>query len=113
MKIVSLSYARNNDYTDPESWISRIASATRVLEVLARYADVVSFHCIGYEGTLRRSGMEYVFLQLSRLQSLFPLRFHRLIKGYRPDVVIVHGIIFPLQVILLRLQLGKNVKIVV
>lgn len=113
MKIVSLTYARNNGYKDPEAWISRIASATRVLEVLAGFADVVSVHCIGYEGTLRRSGMQFVFLRLSRIQSLFPLKFHRLVKGYQPDVVIVHGIIFPLQVILLRLQLGKDVTIVV
>lgn len=113
MKVVSLTYARNNNYRDPESWISRIASATRVLEVLSRFADVVSIHCIGYEGRVKRSGVEYVFLRLSRMQSLLPISFHRLIKETSPDVVIVHGIIFPLQVILLRLQLGKSVTLVV
>lgn len=113
MKIISLTYARNNEYLDPESWISRIESAIRIMEAMLGYAEVTSVYCIGYEGTLRKSGVEYVFLHQSRLQGLFPFRLHRIAKSRRPDVVIVHGIIFPLQVILLRLQLGENVKIVV
>lgn len=113
MKIVSLSYARNNRYKDPASWILRIESATRVLEAMAGLAEVVSIHCIGYEGTLSRAGLKYVFLQQSRIQTLFPVRLHKLIKENRPDVVIVHGIIFSWQIILLRSKLGPEVKIVV
>ena len=113
MKIVNLSYARNNGYKDPESWILRIESATRVLEAMAGLAEVVSIHCIGYEGTLSRAGLKYVFLQQSRIQTLFPVRLHKLIKENRPDVVIVHGIIFSWQIILLRWELGPEVKIVV
>lgn len=113
MKIVSLTYARNNEYADPESWISRIESAVRIMEAMSGYAEVTSVYCIGYEGTMRKSGVEYVFRHQSRLQGLFPFRLHRIVKSRRPDVVIVHGIIFPLQVILLRLQLGENVRIVV
>lgn len=113
MKIVSLSYARNNDYKDPESWISRIESATRVLEAMAGLAEVVSVHCIGYEGIIRRSGLKYVFLQLSPVQILFPVRLHQLISDNRPDIVIVHGIIFSWQIILLRMKLGPEVKIFV
>src|SRR5690606_5172339 len=113
MKIVSLTYARNNEYADPESWISRIESAVRIMEAMSGYAEVTSVYCIGYEGTMRQSGVEYVFRHQSRLQGLFPFRLHRIVKSRRPDVVIVHGIIFPLQVILLRLQLRENVRIVV
>jgi glycosyltransferase involved in cell wall biosynthesis len=38
---------------------------------------------------------------------------HRLIKSHRPDVIFVNGLIFPLQIIQLRLKVGKGVKIIV
>lgn len=113
MRIVSLTYARRNDYVDPISWISRIESATRVLEAMSRHAQMVSIHCIGYEGALRKSGVEYIFLRLSRFQALLPFRFHRIVQNIKPDVVIVHGIIFSLQILLLRMKLGPDVRIVV
>ena len=113
MRIVSLTYARCNDYVDPISWISRIESAIRVLEAMSGRAEIVSMHCIGYEGTLRKSGVEYIFLRLSRFQALLPFRFHRIVRNTKPDVVIVHGIIFSLQIILLRMKLGRDVRIVV
>jgi glycosyltransferase involved in cell wall biosynthesis len=38
---------------------------------------------------------------------------HRLIKQLKPDVVFVNGFIFPLQIIQLRLKLGRAVRIIV
>jgi len=35
------------------------------------------------------------------------------VRNTKPDVVIVHGIIFSLQIILLRMKLGRDVRIVV
>lgn len=113
MHIVSLTYARNNEYVSPESWISRVESAIRIMETLTTRAEVTVVYCIGYEGTLKKSGVEYIFVHQSRFQGLVPIRLHRLVRNRKPDVIIVHGIIFPLQVILLRLQLGEKVRIIV
>jgi len=43
----------------------------------------------------------------------FPWQLHRHIKKLKPDIVFVNGFIFPLQIIQLRLKLGRAVKIIV
>lgn len=112
MRVVNLSYAANNKVSDPEAWLNRIGFFTGILEALTAYAEVFSFHCIDFDGLLLKNKVSYFFLRRSRLQLLFPFNLHKRIKLIRPDAVIVHGLIFPWQVILLRWQLGKDVTIV-
>ena len=78
-----------------------------MLEKMAEYAEVLSVHCINYEGVLERNGVHYHFLKKRQSQIRFPFRIHRYIGKLQPDIVIVHGLIFPWQVLWLHLQLGK------
>ena len=75
--------------------------------------DVVSIERINYEGELVQNGVRYIFTRQKEKTTRFPFRMHRLIKNLRPDVVFVNGFIFPLQIIQLKLSLGKRVKIIV
>jgi glycosyltransferase involved in cell wall biosynthesis len=112
MKIIHLSYARKNDQHDPRAWLSKLSFFTGVLESTTRYASVESVHCISYTGTINMNGVRYHFLKLKRWQSLLPFRMHSYVKKLKPDAIIVHGLIFPFQIIMLRWQLGTDTKII-
>jgi glycosyltransferase involved in cell wall biosynthesis len=107
MRIVYISYVSITDYHDPESWLKRLDFYEKQLVSLSAYAEIVSIHHIQYEGLLERGDVKYHFFKRNKWQLLFPFYLHRHIKNLAPDVVIVHGLVFPLQVMLLHFQLRK------
>lgn len=113
MKIVSTSYVNTREFTDPEQWLGRIDFYTGILEELSQQHTVESIEQVNYTGMLERKGVKYNFLDFKRSTTYFPWRLHSFIKKLKPNVVLVNGFIFPLQIIQLRLKLGKAVKIIV
>ena len=113
MKIVSTSYTNTPDFTDPELWLDRISFYTGILEELTKQHEVESIEQINYSGKLERNGVLYHFLNFKKQKLRFPFKLHKYIGKIRPDVVFVNGFIFPLQIIQLRMNLGKTVKIIV
>jgi len=109
MKIVSLSYVRSSGFHDPQSWLERIRPYGEVLEALAKKHSVISIEQIDYEGGYQWNGVEYHFVRIKNRR--WPTALHRLVKELKPDVVIIHGLGFSLQVIQLRRALGKDVII--
>jgi len=113
MRIVHLSYAHITNYDDPNKWLKRINFFVALIDEMAKVADVKSIHCIQYSGQLKRNGVEYFFLKCGRLESIFPLNLHRrILNQLKPDIIIVHGVHFPLQVLLLH-RSNKYTKIVI
>ena len=114
MKIIHLSYAKVRErYTDPLEWLDHISFYTGILEALGKHATVRAIYQIEYKGSIDRQGVFYDFPNFNRWQLLFPFQFNRFVKALIPDVVIVHGLISPWQVLMLRWQLGDQVKIIV
>jgi glycosyltransferase involved in cell wall biosynthesis len=113
MRIVHLSYAVPKPrYTDPNKWLRRINSSIGVLESMTKYAEIVGIYHIHYKGTLERNKVLYHFPGFNRWQLLLPIKFNQFVKSLSPDVVIIHGLIFPWQVVMLKFQLGSQVKII-
>jgi glycosyltransferase involved in cell wall biosynthesis len=112
MKIVHLSYAQVNQYNNPEEWLKKINYYVLLLEEMGAMANVQSVHCINYTGVIAKKNATYHFIKLSRLQLLFPFLLNKYVKQLNPHVVIVHGFHFPFKILLLRWQLGSDVKIV-
>jgi glycosyltransferase involved in cell wall biosynthesis len=113
MKIVSTSYSKTETFTDPHAWLNHISFYTGLLEELAKEHRVDSIERINHEGTYYKTGVDYHFIRLQNKVVRFPWKMHRQIRRLRPDVVLVNGFIFPLQIIQLRLALGKRVKILI
>lgn len=112
MKIVSTSYTNTPAFSDPEQWLDRIVFYTGILEALAQQHQVESIEQINYNGVLERKGVKYHFLNFKKPKLYFPRQLHCYIKKIKPDIIFVNGLIFPLQVIQLRLKLGRGVKII-
>ena len=111
MRIVNLSYVSIKEYEDPESWLKRINYFTGILEHMAKTATVINFHSIQFRGVITRNGVEYHFQPLSLFQRWFPFTFHSYILGLKPDVIIVHGLLFPWQILLLQQRVDRSIRI--
>src|SRR5687768_12117418 len=113
MKFVFTSYVNSPEYDRPEIWLQRIEAYTGILESLSKTHSVIGIERINYEGEMLHHGVHYYFFKLKRKVAWFPWRLHGLVKKLQPDVVFINGLIFPLQIIQLRLRLGRKAKIIV
>lgn len=113
MKYLFVSYTKTNEFNDPDNWFKRINAYTGILDALAVSNTVISIEQIDYEGEVTKNGVHYYFNKYLPGERLFPYQLHRFIKSLRPDIVIVNGLCFPLQVIQLRLSLGRKTKIMI
>lgn len=113
MKFVIASYANSQEFSSPADWIRRIKAYLGVLESLSERHSVISIEQINYEGEHRLNGVHYHFMNFGKKRLHFPWRLHRFIKDQQPDIVLIHGLQFPFQIIQLRLKLGFRVKIIV
>ncbi len=113
MKLIFTSYINTPEYDQPEAWLKRIEAYTGILERLSDGHTVIGIERINYEGEFEQQGVHYSFINLRKKTVYFPFRMHRLITRLKPDVVFINGLIFPLQIIQLRLKLGRAVKIIV
>ena len=110
MKVLHISLARVKEYTNPEQWLQHIDFFTGSLEEMASLGcRVDSIHLISYQGTLTRNGVNYHFLPLKHNSSP---QLWQYAKRLAPDIVIMHGLIFPLQSLLLASFLPRSIKIV-
>ena len=112
MKFISVSYRQNKEFKTPETWLYRIRAFSGILEVLSVNNIVISIDNIAYKGEYFQNGVSYFFGQYSKIATYLPFKLHRFIKKQKPDVVLVQGLHHPLQIIQLRLALGKKTKII-
>jgi glycosyltransferase involved in cell wall biosynthesis len=112
MRFVFAGYIQTPEFKTPSEWIQRLAAYFGVLEELSKHHEVISIEKIGYEGEYANNGVDYRFMNVSRNQLYFPWKLHRTIQRLSPDIVIIHGTDHPLQVLQLRMMLGKSVKII-
>ncbi len=110
MRIVSVNYSVNRAYREPQQWLSRIDFSVGVLSALAKLHEVIAIEQIACTASYQSTGVQFEFVEFYRDTPLFPVRLHRMVKQLQPDVVMVHGLIYPLQVLQLRKKLGSAVK---
>lgn len=107
-----MSYALVAEYSNPDEYLKRIDFFAVLLRQMAIDTEVHSIHCINFEGVLNRDGVKYHFIKLQKYQTIISIKINRYVSSLNPDVVLVHGMHFPLQVLFLRKQLLPHVKLV-
>ena len=111
MKIVLINYNYLPGYSSPGQWINKIKPSAIILEELSKDHSVFYAGQIGYGGNYLFNGVQYHFFDPKK-RLRFPNRIHSFVNQLKPDVVLVPGFHFPLQVMQLRLRLGRKVKII-
>lgn len=112
MKILFTSYIKTHSFNEPEKWLIRIKAYTGIHEALSKYFEVVSIEQINYEGELNKNGVKYFFKKFNEKKPASPVHQHEFIKKLNADIIVVHGMHFPRQVIHLRKTVGRSVKII-
>jgi len=113
MRFIFLSYNYSPDIKSPEDWVNRINFYVGSLECLSRTNEIIRIEQINYEEDFIHNGVQYFCVKSSKNKNYFPVKLHRFVKSLHPDIVVVSSFNFALQVIQLRLSLGKKVKIIV
>jgi glycosyltransferase involved in cell wall biosynthesis len=111
MHFVFVSYNYSPDFTSPATWITRIKVYVGSLECLSKQNTVSRVEQINYAGNYQHNGIQYYFTNFGT-RKYFPYKLNHFVKQLHPDIVFVSGLHFPLQVIQLRLILGKKVRII-
>lgn len=112
MIYVSVTYHSSMNFDSPDDWFQRTAAYAGILECLSRDNTVINIKRINFKGNVIHKGIDYRFLNIGKRDTYFPFRLNKYIKNLKPDLVLVQGLHVPLQVILLRMALGKKVKII-
>ena len=112
MKFVFISYDYSPNINSPESWVNRLNFYVGSLECLSKANTVICVDQINYEGNFIHNGVQYFCINSGKKKSYFPRKLNRFVKSLEPDIVIVGSLNFPIQVIHLKLTLGKKVKII-
>ncbi|WP_175404138.1 glycosyltransferase family 4 protein [Mucilaginibacter sp. PPCGB 2223] len=112
MKFVFVSYSYDPGFKEPDAWFDQIGGYVGILSCLAKNNhEVIRIKQIGDNYTCEVNGVQYQFVNFGARSRHFPRKLHQLLKGLNPDIVVVHGLHNPLQVIQLRFSLPRNVKI--
>ncbi|MBK9090091.1 MAG: glycosyltransferase family 4 protein [Holophagales bacterium] len=114
---LSLGFARA---TDASAFLDRVPVLARLCEETARLPGVrVTALCrFDRDADVTRNGVDYHFRvddprHLLAGRRTLPRSLFRLARELRPDVVHVHGLLFPIQVAELRFWLGRDPVLVV
>ena len=113
MKLVSITYTKKAQFSEPGAWLQRIRAYLGVLETLAKKYSVISLDRIGYQGEVVVNGVLHHFPDFGKNPLMVTWRLNRYTARQHPDIVLVQGMLFPLHVILLRVQLGRKTKIII
>ncbi|MEO8886925.1 MAG: glycosyltransferase family 4 protein [Mucilaginibacter sp.] len=113
MRFVFASYVVTKEFDNPQAWLERIKIYANIPTKIAQNHEVFSIEEINYEGELIKENVIYKFLRLPASRFYAAVKLNKYIAALKPDIVIIHGLHFPLQVIHLRLLLNGKVKIIV
>lgn len=113
MRIAFASYVYTKEFNEPLAWLNRLDIYVGILEELAKKHEVISIEQIDYEGNYNQYGVKFQFKRYAKNSlRFFPLKLNLYLKDLQTDVIIIQGLHWSLQVILLRLLLGGKVKII-
>lgn len=113
IKLIDLTYHSHLNYTRPQQVMENHAPALAFAAYLKDKIDLVFVKHSSFQQDAVMEGVPYYFFKgKNRLWSI-SIKSHLFIRKLKPDVVLVQGFMFPLQVIFLRFFCGGSFKIII
>ncbi|MCU7548972.1 glycosyltransferase family 4 protein [Chitinophagaceae bacterium LB-8] len=113
MNIIDLSYYHSVNIQDPDLLLQQHRPNIEYVKYLPYGCHTSIIKFMNSEGSQEMNGVSYYYFHGHSSKYWIPYSKHNFIKQLKPTVIILHGLVYPLQTILLRWQLGKDVKIIV
>src|SRR6476620_2103353 len=108
MKVLHLNYHYHGEHSTPEAVVNLHKFSSGFIDHIHQHVDFVSVKHLNHTGSMDVSGINYHFFKSRNSAWYVPFTTHRFIKKQNPDVVLIEGFVFPLQVLFLRWKLGKK-----
>jgi glycosyltransferase involved in cell wall biosynthesis len=112
IKLVELNYHCHTEYDDPQQVIAKHRLSSGFIHFIKQRVKLIQVKHLNYTGNAVIEGIPYHFFKSRNKFWYIPFKTHRFIKKEKPDVVLVQGFVFVLQVIFLRRALGRRCVII-
>ncbi|HEY6082799.1 MAG TPA: hypothetical protein VIU45_05025, partial [Chitinophagaceae bacterium] len=113
LKLIDCSFDFLPGFDRPATVIKEHEAGFGYTEFIRERAEVIAIEHTGFEGEEMVRGIRYRFFRGGGRFTRVPLKALHYIKRQQPDIIIAQGLIFPLQVIALRLKMGSKCPIIV
>lgn len=108
IKFAGINYYCHRHLNDPEAVAAFHAPSDRFLSTIREEADITLFKHIQQPAGYQDDTADYYFFTRKNHFWQIPSATHAAVKQHDPGLVVVQGLIFPLQVMALRRKLGKK-----
>ena len=113
IKIIDISFFTHLNNDSINTLVIEHKAALGYINHIKKSADIQVIKHLMSEEVKIINGTCYTGFKGGKGFANIPFKTLRFIKNQKPDVVIVQGLVYPVQVILLKLILGKSTKILV
>lgn len=112
IKMVDIVYYCHEKSARPQEVLDIHAPAFGFAGFIEPLMDVQFIKHLDYTGIQKINRLNYAFFKSRNRFWYIPFTTHRYIKKQQPDIVLVEGLLFPLQLICLKLALGKRCRFI-
>jgi glycosyltransferase involved in cell wall biosynthesis len=113
IKLVDLTYHSHLNYTRPEQVKENHAPALAFASYLKNYVDITFVKHASFEQHVIMDDVPYYFFRGKNRFWSVSVKTHRFIKALKPDIILVQGLVFPVQVMFLRLFCNQKFKLII
>lgn len=113
LRLIDLNYHTHRDISNPDEVLAIHAASQGYAAFLKEEIEVQFIKHANYRGELLKDTIKFTFFKGRNRFWHIPFAAHRYIKKQQPDYILVQGLIFPLQLMALRMSIGKKSKIIV
>lgn len=109
IRVIDISFYANNEYTDIAMLVKQHQASLGYIDHLKEHVSIQVVKHLDYEGTEIIKNVKYSSFKSRNSFGHIPFKTIRYIKSEKPDMVIVQGLVFPIQLTWLKISLGKRV----
>ncbi|MGH2643154.1 MAG: glycosyltransferase family 4 protein [Chitinophagaceae bacterium] len=107
--LIDCSFDPLSGFNSPQQAISAHAAGFGYAKYLQQKIKVTIIEQINYEGEVTSEEVQYHFFKYRKRLFHLPFKMIRFIKKSHPTILFIQGLIFPLEVIILRWMLNKKI----
>jgi glycosyltransferase involved in cell wall biosynthesis len=112
IKVVDVVYHCHHEFNSPQQVIEIQKPAFGFADFVHPILNIQFVKHLNYTGTKKINGLQYTFFKSRNRFWYIPFATHRYIKKQDPGIVMIEGLLFPIQIILLKFSLKKKCKII-
>jgi len=113
IKLIDLNYYSHSNLSKVEEVLELQKASIGFVDFIKEKLSIQLIKHLNYEGEQKVNAVRYIFFKSKNKFLHIPFKTHRYIQKENPDIILIQGLIFPLQLIFLKMILPQKTKIIV